>query len=171
MAPKRSLLFAITTVLLSSCSVDESEQNAIIGYWINAAGESDALEFRPNGSLAITGLRKSDVIRGTYDFLDEDDIEINLHFETRNEWRPAWMPPGVRRDPVLRARLSFTGDTLEFRPRGQIKADHIEQFIEFGLLQFRRAAPPEEDSNVAEGPAAARVSDSTRAAQTRRLSK
>jgi hypothetical protein len=56
------------------------------------------------------------------------------------------MPPGVRRDPLLRAHVSFAGDTLRFRPRGQIKADRMEQFIEFGLLQFHRATPPDEDS-------------------------
>jgi hypothetical protein len=164
MCRSQSCLLSIATIaassLLASCSAEKHEQNAILGYWINDAGEADALEFFPDGSLSITGLRKSDRIRGSYRFLDDDNIEMNLRFEARNEWRPTWMPPGVRRDPVLRARLSFSGDTsgdtLEFRPRGQIKADRIEQFIEFGLLRFRRAEPPEEDPNATDGAATAR---------------
>jgi hypothetical protein len=145
---RRMPLFACVLVLASCAAEEVPPRTAIHGRWLNADTQADRIEFRDEGSLLIAGDRKGQRIWGTYSFLNDVNIEMRLRFAEDNPWRPAWMPPGVRKNPVVRARLYFAGDRLNMRPRGQIKADHFDQYIEFGTLRFDRM-PEETDTNVA----------------------
>jgi hypothetical protein len=134
------LIVSIAGVLLAGCREEQPLPDAIVGKWINDADGGDTLELRDDGSLQINGPRRHDRVRGNYKFIDEDNIEMKFRFADGAEaWHPKWMPPGLLRDPLMRAHVQCTGDSLELRPRGRVKADNIDQFIEFPTIRYNRA--------------------------------
>lgn len=140
-----AILAATLSASLSGCSRDESLSAALVGKWSNVDQGQDTFEFRADGSLRIAGQRKRDAIAGEYRFLDDANVEMRFRFPEGNPWRPRWMPPGMNRDPMMRAYVRFAGDVLELRPRAHIQSGNIDQFIEFGVLRFDRIVeePPE----------------------------
>lgn len=133
-------------LLLPSCSsqtwfADEPPlPAAIVGKWLNVDGGADSITFDADGSFIVAGQRKRDVIRGRYTLLNDRNIEMRFRFADGSDWRPRWMPPGVRKSPVIRCYVRFFGDELELRPRGRIQAENFDQYIEFNWMRFDRVA-------------------------------
>ncbi len=132
--------FAATCVALASsgCKEDVPLHTSIVGKWVNVDRGEDSIEFRDDGSLVVSGQTKRDAIGGRYVLLNDENIEMTFRFQDGNEWRPRWMPPGVRRSPIVRSYVRFFGEVLELRPRGRIQAKDFDQFIEFGAIRFDR---------------------------------
>jgi hypothetical protein len=135
-----SFMVATTLALLPGCNGKEPLDSALLGKWSNVDQGQDTIAFRDDGSLEIAGLRKRDLIRGDYEFLDDDNVEMTFHFPESHDWRPRWMPPGMKKDPNMRAYVRFFGDVLELRPRAHIKTGDVDQYVEFGVLRFDRVA-------------------------------
>lgn len=129
---------AACSIVVTGCADPEPLSTAILGKWSNADHGQDSFEIRADGSLQVAGQRKRDVIHGQYRFLDDANVEIEFRFPDGNDWRPRWMPPGMTRDPRMRAYVRFAGDVLELRPRGHIQSEKVDQFVEFGLMRFDR---------------------------------
>lgn len=149
---KACLRFVLVCAVCTSlgCSEEVPLRTAVVGKWLNVDGGEDSIEFRRNGSFVVAGQHKRDFIRGRYTFLNDRNIEMRFRFQLGSDWRPRWMPPGVRRSPVIRCYTKFVGDALELRPRGRIQIDNFVQYVEFDRMQFDRV-----ETNTDENAAAA----------------
>jgi hypothetical protein len=138
------VIIALATAF-SGCRAERPLDDAILGRWVNVDEGSDTLELREDGSFQIKGPRKRDSIRGTYKFIDKDNVEMKFRIANGEAWHPQWMPPGLLRDPLLRAHVRCTGKTLELRPRGRIRADSFDQFVEFPTIRYELAPAIDEE--------------------------
>lgn len=145
-----SIVVVCAALASSGCSHEVPLRTAIVGKWLNVDGGQDTIEFRRDGSFTVAGQRKREVIRGRYKFLNDRNIEMQFRFQDGNDWRPRWMPPGVRRSPVIRCYTKFFGEVLELRPRGRIQTANFDQYVEFDLMRFdRMETEADEDTAVA----------------------
>jgi len=64
------LLYALT-----GCG--KSNQEAIIGTW-GVNGTNQTMEFEENGTVRVSDLESGQIITGTYTFLDDTQVEMNV---------------------------------------------------------------------------------------------